>query len=96
MPHCCQLPTHRREPVSRRASGLRRGGEIAGWIVSSITLALLPKCPVCLAADVALFSGVGLSVSGASQLRSSLLILCAAALLGLALKRLLRPQLRSR
>ena len=39
---------------------------------------------------VALFSGVGISVASASHLRTSLLVLCVAALLGLALKRICR------
>jgi hypothetical protein len=39
---------------------------------------------------VALFSGVGLSLASASKLRTSLLILCVAALSCLALKRLCR------
>jgi hypothetical protein len=37
---------------------------------------------------LALFSGVGISIAGASNLRTSLLILCVATLLFLALRRL--------
>jgi hypothetical protein len=74
----------------RTASPLRRSGEMAGWIVPSATLVLMPKCPVCVAAYVMLFSGVGLSVASASNLRTSLLILCVAVLIGLTLKRLCR------
>jgi hypothetical protein len=43
-----------------------------------------------LAAYLALFGGVGISMASASILRTSLLILCVAALLCLALKRLYR------
>jgi hypothetical protein len=39
-------------------------------------------------AYVALFSGLGISAAGASELRTAALILCIAALLVLALKRL--------
>jgi hypothetical protein len=79
-----------RDIACRPASRLRRSGEIAGWIIPSATLVLLPKCPACVAAYVALFSGVGISVAGASNLRTSLLILCVAALFCLALKHLCR------
>jgi hypothetical protein len=63
---------------------------MAGWIVSSATLVLLPKCPVCVAMYVALFSGIGISLASASILRTSLLILCVAALFYLALRGLCR------
>jgi sulfite exporter TauE/SafE len=39
---------------------------------------------------VALFGGAGISLASASRLRTSLLIICAAVLLCLALKRLCR------
>jgi hypothetical protein len=88
--HCCQIATQDRDNAPRPASRWRRGGEIAGWIIPSATLVLLPKCPACVAVYVALFSGVGISVASASNLRTSLLILCVAALLCLALTRLCR------
>jgi hypothetical protein len=74
----------------RLASHLRRGIAFAGWIIPSATLALLPKCPVCVAIYVALFSGVSISVTSASNLRTALLILCITALICLVLKRLCR------
>jgi hypothetical protein len=64
----------------------RRGRAIASWIVPGATLALLPKCPVCLAAYVALVSGIGISVTTATYLRAFLLILSVATVLGLGLK----------
>jgi hypothetical protein len=51
-------------------------------------LALLPKCPACLAAYVAIGTGVGLSLSTATPLRLLLVLLCVAVLSYLAARRL--------
>jgi hypothetical protein len=59
-------------------------------MIPGAILILLPKCPVCLAIDVALISGVGISIASASKIRISLLVLCLAALFCLALKHLCR------
>lgn len=63
---------------------------MAGWIIPSVTLVLLPKCPICVAAYVALFSGVSITFATASCLRTSLQILCLTALLFLVMKHLCR------
>jgi hypothetical protein len=88
--HSCQIARNDGDKAPRRSSRWRRGGEFAGWIIPGATLVLLPKCPACVVAYVALFSSVGISVANAARLRTSLLILCVAALLCLTLNRLCR------
>jgi predicted dithiol-disulfide oxidoreductase (DUF899 family) len=54
---------------------------ISGWVFPSAIVALLPKCPVCLAANLAVLTGLGLSITTVTYLRWALLILCVASLL---------------
>jgi hypothetical protein len=83
---CCT--TGRRTLVRRCAAG-------AGWVVPGAVLALMPKCPACVAAYVAVATGFGMSVSAASYLRTFALALSFAALLYLAARTVLRKAARS-
>ncbi len=85
--NCCQSKMRAGDNARRPASRLRRG-EIAGWIVPGATLALLPKCPVCVAAYVAVATGIGISLPTATYLRAMLVALCVASLVFVSARRL--------
>ena len=57
------------------------------WIIPAALLAVMPKCPACLAAAVFLWTGIGLSIRTAGTLRGVLLTVCVSALLLPVLRR---------
>lgn len=101
---CCCNPVESgvraadRTPPPRTGLGgiARRLFDAAAWLVPGIGLALMPKCPACLAAYVALGTGVGLSFSTASSLRTGLIVLCLVSLGFLAIRRVTRLVARVR
>ena len=62
----------------------------AGWIVPGVGLALIPKCPICVAGYVAALTGLGISIPMAGRLRWGLIVLCVVALVVVAA----RPAIR--
>jgi hypothetical protein len=68
----------------------RRGTGIAEWIIPSAALILMPKCPMCVAMYVALFTSASISVASASHIRTAIGVLCGAVLFGLTVKGLRR------
>lgn len=90
MSPCCHTPP---QPTFLQTS---RGVLI--WLLPGTVLALMPKCPACLAAYVAVATGLGVSIPLATGLRWLLLITCVSSLLWLASSQLRRgrrwPSLR--
>jgi hypothetical protein len=72
---------------SKTPTWARRVREFFAWILPSVILVLVPKCPACLAAYVTLWTGLGLSLSTATYVRWVLLFLCVASLLFLLVVR---------
>jgi hypothetical protein len=70
--------------VPQRRTFAGRLLDVAGWAVPGAILALLPKCPACLAVYVAIGTGIGISVSTATILRTLLVTLCVVSLIYVA------------
>jgi hypothetical protein len=66
---CCQSP-----------SRSRRVREVAGWLVPGALLALLPKCPMCVAAYIALGTGISMSYASAHMVLRMVTVICIGAL----------------
>lgn len=77
-PHCCR----------RSWSGRLRAA--AEWLLPGTMLALLPKCPFCLAAYVALGTGLAITPASATQLLRALTAICIGALALCLFKRILK------
>ncbi|MBA3484465.1 MAG: hypothetical protein H0T51_21900 [Pirellulales bacterium] len=72
----------------------QRCAGIAQWIVPSAVLALMPKCPACVAAYAALATGIGISLPAATFIRTTLGVLCVASLVVLLTRSMRRTFLR--
>jgi hypothetical protein len=86
---------------ARPSSGKQRRFAVAKFSLPTLILALLPKCPACFAAYVALGTGISVSVAAASFLRTLLIGICVASLVWIfasafhsALMNRLRPDSR--
>jgi hypothetical protein len=63
---------------------LRRTWQGIQWLFPALLLVFMPKCPMCVAAYIALFTGIGVTVSTAHWIQLGMLTLCIAALAFLA------------
>ena len=79
--HCC-------------AAGLQGTGRrlryFMSWLLPGTLLVLVPKCPLCIVAYVALGTGIGLSVPMAAGIRIFLIIACVGSLAYLSVRLLRR------
>ena len=87
MSACCQQLESRRRAAHAPPTAVQRALAVAQWALPAAALALMPKCPACVAVYIALGTGIGLSLAAASALRSALVILCIASLSYLAVSR---------
>ncbi len=87
---CCEAPTNgpggesnaaRVSRIGPRSSTVRRSWlGMAGCLVPGALLAVMPKCPACLAAYIAIATGLAISTTAAAYLRIAPVILCVASL----------------
>ena len=82
---CCQASGRRTAPTRPR-----RGWDLAAGAAALSIWAVVPKCPLCLAAHLAIWTGLGLSLTQATLLRWTLLG-AGAGLLAWAVLRQRRP-----
>jgi hypothetical protein len=96
-PRCCKAVSMNVEPENGISRGsnpgpapsslARRSLDLARWVIPGAVLALLPKCPACIALYLAIGTGAGISMATASYVRMVLLGLSAASLFYLAARR---------
>ncbi len=65
---------------SPRPGAITRAVRALRWIAPGVGLALIPKCPACLAAYLALGTGMAVSLNAAEALRVGLFLICGGAL----------------
>jgi hypothetical protein len=86
-PFCNLEPAPRPSDGKRPGAVLRRAWRGVQWLFPGAVLALMPKCPLCVMAYVALFTGIGISVSTARWIQIVMVALCVAALAYLVLRK---------
>ncbi len=88
------MPTQSKLYDGKRASLLRRAWQTLQWLFPATLLLLIPKCPLCVAAYVALFTGIGISVSTARWIQILMLAFCFTALAHLVIRYWQRCQMK--
>jgi len=89
-PRCCHVQPNAGRNARQPTSWLRRAGDTVEWLLPGPALALLPKCPVCLAAYVALGTGFVMTPASAHLLLWTVTSLCIGALAFCLLRRMMK------
>lgn len=96
--HCCTTKLSappRRAHAHSHASLYRRLAAALQWAIPLTTLALIPKCPACIAGFILLFTGLGLSFPAAATIRWTIITLCILTILTLTIRWLLHLRANS-
>jgi hypothetical protein len=88
--NCCQTKPRAGDDAHQQGTRLRRVREVVGLILPGMFLALMPKCPMCLAAYVALGTGFTLSYTSAHLLMRALTALCISTLAFCVVRRMMK------
>jgi hypothetical protein len=74
-------------PAPKKKTLFRRCLDALRLMAPGLALLIIPKCPVCLAAYIALGTGIGISFAVAAWIRWVLIILCVGSFLYLVARR---------
>jgi hypothetical protein len=85
---CCEA-----QPAARRGSVARPWRSAGACVGSGTMLVLLPKCPVCIAAYLAVWTGAGIAAPIAGHLRLAMVAIFFASLAFLVVRRFLKTSM---
>ncbi|RBP47319.1 hypothetical protein DES53_101116 [Roseimicrobium gellanilyticum] len=87
---CCCRAASTKSSSNRMSIPARRRVNLTGWLLPSALLVLMPKCPACMAAYIAMATGLGISLPTAANVRLMLITLCITSLSWLTIRTLHR------
>jgi hypothetical protein len=85
---CCEA-----QPAARSGLVARPWRSAGACVGSGTMLVLLPKCPVCIAAYLAVWTGVGIAVPIAGHLRLAMVAIFVVSLVFLVVRRFLKTSM---
>lgn len=75
-PFCNLSSAAKARDGARRPGFLGRVWRSTRWVFPATVLVLIPKCPLCVAAYLALFTGIGVSVAAARGIQIVTIVAC--------------------